>query len=381
MKESTICVIGHPFAPSGVGQLARSVIDALLATGRDVHIVDCHGYYPHWPRYSKRMVDKPGPGTNIYCINGDEVEAILLKLGPLNSDARNIIFPAWELPQYPRDWATQLDRFEEIWSMSAFSTSSFRTSVTRPVKTVHIAVAPQINRHHSRKHFGLPDSAYLFFFTFDFTSYATRKNPFAVMAAFHQCIRERPRTDTLLLIKVGNSQHHPQAMQELKQAVSRFEGRVRLMDQRLCDDEMKSLLMTSDALVSLHRAEGFGLLLAEAMYFEKPVVATGYSGNMAFMDRETALLVDHQLVPVNEGEYPYHGGQTWAEPDVEQATRCMISLLDDRAAGQHLGKKAGRHIRHALAPLRVGRTYLAALDEKVPPLPLKEDQQAYALSL
>lgn len=364
MNNPHICVIGHPFAPSGVGQLARAVIDGFLAAGKKVSILDCHGHFASWPNYSEFLVGTVSSKVNVYCINGNEVEEIIDKHGSLNSVAQNIIYPAWELPRYPESWANQLAKFDEVWSMSEFSAASFNEAVVRPVRNVSIAVSPSVNHYHSRGHFHLNGSAYVFFFTFDFTSFSMRKNPHAVIEAFRRCLKARPFADILLLIKAGNSHRAPQEMKKLREEVGDMGQRVMLIDQILTDDEIKSLLLNTDAFVSLHRSEGFGLSIAEAMYFEKPVIATAYSGNMDFMTEDTALLVDYELVAVKPGEYPHHEGQVWAEPSVEHAARHMIALVDNPEMGRNIGRKASRAIRNKLNPMRLGMRMVERLMER-----------------
>ena len=100
------------------------------------------------------------------------------------------------------------------------------------------------------------------------------------------------------------------------------------------------LTANSDIVLSLHRAEGFGLIPAEAMLLGKPVIATGWSGNLQFMDGECAALVDYQLVPVRDPRQVYDiPGAHWAEPNHEQAAAYLRWLADNPAERVALGKK------------------------------------------
>ena len=118
----------------------------------------------------------------------------------------------------------------------------------------------------------------------------------------------------------------------------------------------------ADAFVSLHRSEGFGRGMAEAMALGRVAIATGYSGNLDFMTPETSLLVDHQLVPVGADEYPYPDGQVWADPSVEHAAGLMAQVVDDPASALALGERAQRRIRTHFSARAIGLRYQARLD-------------------
>ena len=352
-----LVLIGHPFAPTGVGQLIRSTIASLRAAGVPFQVLDCHGYFPKDPSLDLELVDRPGTGINLFHINGDEVEAILAKLGPPPAGSFNVVFPAWELPVYPAHWARQLERFDEVWGFSEFVVASLRAAVHRNVFLAPLSVAPAIRRYRSRLEWGISGSAMVFFFSFDCSSFPERKNPWAVLAAFRRLRQIRPWADVQLVLKVSGGDRDPQALARLRKEMDSLAPYAMLIDRSLDAEEMKSLLMGCDAYVSLHRSEGFGFCLAEAMYFGKPVVATAYSGNMDFMTPETACLVDYRLVPVKPGEYPCGEGQSWAEPLIEQAAEQMARLVDDPAEGRRLGARASAWIRRKCSPLALGLSY------------------------
>jgi hypothetical protein len=128
----------------------------------------------------------------------------------------------------------------------------------------------------------------------------------------------------------------------------------------MTNDEIKNLVRVSDCFISLHRSEGFGRGLAEAMYFGVPVIGTAWSGNMDFMTPEASFLIDYDLVPVREGEYPHWADHEWAEARREQAVDHLVALIDDPRLGIVLGRAAGIHIRKILLAPGTGRSLLAA---------------------
>ena len=106
-------------------------------------------------------------------------------------------------------------------------------------------------------------------------------------------------------------------------------------------------------MLSLHRAEGFGLVLAEAMLLGKPVIATGWSGNMGFMDAASAATVGYRLVPVEDARQVYRDSY-WAEPDVADAAAHLRRLADDAETRAAMGARG-----KALVTRRLSATPLA----------------------
>ena len=134
-----------------------------------------------------------------------------------------------------------------------------------------------------------------------------------------------------------------------------------LIERGLTDNETKNLVHSCDCFVSLHRSEGIGRFLAEAMYMGKPVIATGWSGNMEFMNRDVACLVSYRLVPVREGDYPFWENQLWADPNVDEAAGWMVRLVDQPDWGRRLGERASRHIRSRFSYRAIGLQYVERL--------------------
>ena len=305
-----------------------------------------------------------GGGMDIYCVNGDEVEPILAHLGPRRRQARRSIgFPAWELPSYPATWARQLERFDEVWVYSTFVQNAIGPAVSVPVHVVPPPIGVRLAQFLGRRYFGIPESAYAFLFAFDFRSYHQRKNPLAVLDAFAQLVNARPAADVVLVVKIAGGDVRADAAEQLLARLRASGdqpglGRLVILEQPLTDTETKNLVLCCDAFVSLHRSEGYGRFLGEAMYLGKPVVATAWSGNLQFMNDNVARLVRAGLIAVREGEYPHWNDQVWADPDVEEAAQHMIRLVDDPDSGRRLGERASRHIRVHFSYRAVGLDYL-----------------------
>lgn len=360
-----IHVVGHPSAPIGMGEHARSVYRAIKMTGEDVKLVDIYGPPESADEqliatYSSDLSLSLGGGVNIFCINGDEVELAFQVLRERNlksPSSKNVIYPAWELSRYPDEWAKILDQFDEVWAPSEFIAQALVPATKANV--VHMSLACEIGTRGllSRKHFGVPDSSYCFLFAFDFLSYIERKNPYAVLEAFEKALQSRPDSDVRLIIKLNNTDRKPEAFAQFRSHYSKFRDRVVLINGSLSDLEMKSLMWLSDCFVSLHRSEGFGRGISEAMVLGKPVIATGYSGNMDFCTAESCFLVPYDLIPVGPTEYPHWQGQVWADADVDVAAEYMISLIDKPFVGEIKGRTARSYMASNFSFLNRGLDY------------------------
>jgi len=376
LAPSPIVIVGHPFAPIGMGQHLRSAFRALRAAELPVEILDVYGI-PNTDadlraEFTPFLTDRVGSGVGIFCINGDEVDPILRHLGERAGHGGRIIYPMWELPRYPSEWARELERFDEVWAASAYTQASFASSVSIPVRRLPLATQPTFTQPLGRRSFGIPEDCYAFLLFCDLQSYIERKNPYAAIEAFRRVLEERPGLNTRLVIKINGSQTRPEQARKFTDRLESFADRVVVLDRTMTDAEIKALHVCCDAFVSLHRCEGYGFGMAEAMYFGKPTLATGYSGNVDFMLPGVAHRLDFKLIPVPEGAYPHAAGQVWADADVEQAAGVMIELAENPEAGRALGAAASRHMRTHFSYRATGLRYADALAKREPIPPEEE---------
>jgi len=357
--------IGHPFAAIGKGEEIRANIRALLSIDEPVQVLDIYRAEPrqdidHLALIEPREIRRLSRGPRVFHINGDEVEPVQHQLAALGSDftsGRNIVVPAWELPVYPAIWAELLKRFDEVWAISRFVQEGLAAS---GVEAHHVgqSVDIPIRAFLSRRHFGIRDSAFAFLCFFDYSSHVERKNPLAAIAVFRRLLAERPFDDIQIVIKAkGNAE-------EASLLGSQFDlplGSYVIIDRLLSTFEQHSLMASCDCLVSLHRAEGFGRGPGEAMRLGRLVLATGWSGNIDFMDDGNSLLVSHELVPVPPGAYPHGEGQVWAEPDLDHATALARRALDDPAGMRRVSMKGMDDIIRRMGDRAVGLRILDRL--------------------
>jgi len=161
-------------------------------------------------------------------------------------------------------------------------------------------------------------------------------------------------------VKMNNADKAGQQADDFK-ARFRGERNIVLIDECLSRQEVYQLIACCDAYLSLHRSEGFGLGLAEAMYLGKPVVGTHWSGNTDFMNVDNSCPVDYRIVPLTRSYGPYDAGQSWAEPDLDHAAHLMTKLVTDAAWCQSIAERGQQTIRREFSPESVGYRYRARL--------------------
>jgi hypothetical protein len=290
---------------------------------------------------------------NLICMNADMLPEFADEAGERFFAGRySIGMWFWEVSRFPDRWRDSFALLEELWAPSAHVAAALEPLATVPVVTMRVPVAPARLEPRARAELGIAEDGFVFLFSFDYLSVFKRKNPLAVVDAFTRAFA--PGEGARLVVKCINPARDPSAHGELMAAAAARPD-IELVDRYLSPSENLSLTAVSDCYVSLHRAEGLGLVMAEAMWLGKPVIATAYSGNLDFMTTENSLLVDHELVPIGPGADPYPPDAQWAEPDVAQAASHMRKVFDDPTFSRALGAKAAEDIRRTHSPEAVGR--------------------------
>ncbi|WP_424363285.1 glycosyltransferase [Methylocystis parvus] len=299
--------------------------------------------------------------VRIFHINGDEVEPVLRHLGAKDFNfgaARNIILPAWELPVYPDVWVPQLKKFDEVWAISKFVQESLAAS---GVESKFVGQAAEVTPrpYLSRRYFGLRDSAFVVLAMLDFSSFPARKNPRGAIDAFLRFRDKYPYGDAQLALKVKGD--NSEELVSLKERLATELPDAVFFSHAMTAHEVESLIATSDCFMSLHRAEGFGRVLAEAMFLGTIAVGTAWSGNLDFMTQANSILVPHEMRDVQDGEYPEWKGQRWADPDLASASEALSRLFNDRVYCRDLAAKAARSVRMTCSNRAVGLRMYEAL--------------------
>ena len=310
----------------------------------------------------KHFSDTLRYADNVFFINADQMPIARNVLGRAAfAGHHNIGFWVWELEKFPRDWHGAFDLVDEVWVPTGFVRNAIAACTDKPVVRMPKAIEFEAPENMDRAHFGLPRDEFVFLFSYDFNSFAARKNPEAAIAAFRAAFADGVK-GVRLLVKSTNGGRFPEKLSILQQSVA-DDPRIEVRDGFLSREEMFGLQNSIDCYVSLHRSEGFGLGMAECMYLGKPVIATGYSGNLDFMDRDNSLLVDYKMIPLRDGDYPYWRGQQWADADVAHAARLMRQVFDDRELAQRIGAAAAASIRRTNSKAVCGAAVAERLGE------------------
>ncbi|MEZ0387273.1 MAG: glycosyltransferase family 4 protein [Verrucomicrobium sp.] len=244
----------------------------------------------------------------------------------------------WELDQLPPEWIERASSMQELWAPSRFIADAMRPVMPVPVFEMPPAVRASPSGSLSKNLLPLPEGKFLFLFMFDMCSVMERKNPLGLIRAFEKAFGKGEKV--ALVIKVLRGAAFPDDFDRLKDAA--HAAGVCLIDQALSEDETQSLLNACDAYISLHRSEGFGLTIAEAMLLGKPVIATNYSGNTDFMNPTNSLLVDCEIVPITNDLQFYPKGNHWAEPSIDDAAAKMRWVFEHQKEASAMAKR-GHH--------------------------------------
>jgi hypothetical protein len=309
------------------------------------------------------------PGIRIFHVNGDEVERVLETFSARNNvleDGFNIVVPAWELPVYPKPWVRELRRFDEVWALSSFIRDALAASgIAAPLigQSVQLPAGPFL----PRRHFGIRESAFVLLNFFDLSSYAERKNPEAALALLDRIRAAQPFLDVQLVLKVKNGQD---GAEEWAAALAP-DPRVKVIATPLDSFGVRSLINACDCFVSLHRAEGFGRGLGEAMLLGRLALATGWSGNVDFMTQDNSLLVRHDLVKLKRNAYPHWKGQSWAEPDLDHAVALLSPVLADPARGRARALRGQAEVFRSHGDRAVGLRILQRLERLAAAAPVR----------
>ncbi|HUF96755.1 MAG TPA: glycosyltransferase [Ilumatobacter sp.] len=329
---SGVNLIGYLAFDKSLGDVARRLESSLAAA--DV----AHGSLHYHRSGSPLSADAPPLteelryATNVVVVNADQFPLLDADYGdvlwPAGRGRRTIGYWFWDIAYIPQVMVETLRFIDELWVATEFAANAFRAVTDKPVRIVDIPVPQPVASGVTRAELGLPDDRFVFLVTLDHLSVTERKNPVAAVRAFCKAFPTTRDDGPVMVVKTVNaSQRWAEHDAILLAAAGRDD--IIVIDRHVTRGDQMAYTAHADCLVSLHRAEGLGLHLMEAMWLGTPTIATRYSGNLQFMNDDNSLLVDYELVGVQGGEGYFPEEGEWAEPDVAQAAAIMRRLVDD----------------------------------------------------
>ncbi|MEN1989123.1 glycosyltransferase [Paenibacillus hubeiensis] len=359
-----INLVGYARAEMGIGESCRIAARSITAVNIPFGIINFTG------TNSARMNDntwihkelaEPKYNINLFHINAEQMFEIYSHYGnSIFTNRYNIGYWHWELPDFPDEWKESFNLVDEIWVPSTFVADSIASKSPVPVVKIPHSIEVSIQHMRDRTYFNLPSNAFLFLTMYDLKSFQERKNPKASIRSFQRAFSP----DDLsvgLVVKVNGIGYAEKDREELHEIIGEYKN-IYLIEETLTRNDTNALISVTNSYISLHRSEGFGLGLAEAMYLGKPVVGTGWSSNTDFMNHHNSCIVDYTLINLKQDYGPYKTSQFWAEPDVEHASQYMRKLYEDRNFYEQISLKGEVYIKEHYSPRAIGSLIQRRLD-------------------
>ena len=348
-------LVGYLRTESGVGQAARLLARAMEASSvpfgtRVDSSAPSRQSAPFAPSGAESLAKGEAFECCVLCVNADAVASTRRQLGLGYFRGRptaGLWF--WEVEKFPERLHHAFGEVDEVWVATEFIRKTIAAVSPVPVHLVPLpfGVAEPAGQL-DRRAVGIPDG-FFFLFSFDFFSIFKRKNPLGLVEAFKLAFKEGEGPS--LVIKGINGDAHGEDLKRLRRAAGGRKDIIVLVGY-MDAAANQALKAACDCYVSLHRSEGLGLTIAEAMMQKKPVIATAYSGNMDFTNEQNSYLCQFKMVPVGEGAAPYCPDALWAEPDVHHAAKLMRHVYSNPGEAAEKGRRAAADLAEQFSPQR-----------------------------
>lgn len=367
-------MIGPFQKASGLGQASRLSARIMEHTGYSVNSVDFGMDNPAPEGFSRVGVlsEYQRARVNLIQLNAESIPLAFAYQPDVFSGAYNIAYVYWELDSPAMCHYLGMEMIDEIWVAAEYGVTIYQPKMKQPVVNVGMCYedVPEVSRETARdfvnRRFRLKGNEFVYLVAFDSFSFVQRKNPVAVLEAFRKAFPDRDDVRLIIKTQNRNSVGDPPQLRLWRQvdAIMARDRRIRLMNETLSYDDLLLLKKGSDCYISLHKSEGWGFGMIEAMNLKVPVVVTGYSANMDFCTPETAWLVDYRITPLVPQDYIFvRNGQCWAEPDVDHAARQLRAVYDNPAEREARAEAAWRNVRQNFAAEAIARRFKRRLDQ------------------
>jgi hypothetical protein len=312
-------IVGLHQSIIGIGEDVRLINKSLNRTGIATKAIDIEE--------NISIENQKLYNINLFCQPAPDIVISGIKLGDYFFENRiNIASCPWELPNWPKSLEWIFEFFDKVWVHSEYVKNSIPEKHNQKIVKIPLPVSIDKTNNRSRIFFGLPEKCFLFLMVFDFSSWSQRKNPKGVLEAFKIAFNKEKYKDIYLVIKCINSEFKPNQFNEMIQMIDN-DNRVIVIDKILDKPDLHDLFRNVDCFISLHRSEGFGRNIAEAMLLKTPVVVTRFSGNMDFTTQKNSFLINFRKKGLGPDDYIFPNGNHWAEPDLRHAAKVLKSIL------------------------------------------------------
>ncbi len=359
MESRGLNFIGDTTIDIGLGEATRSTLDAIISNDIPVSYIDYqyqfdkHLTHPQWTERYNAI--KHGYRYDVNLISHNVLEYSQLNLNELQSlthDSYSIAYWVWEQPAIPSRFHHAFYHVDEIWTASRFAQQAFAQIRPIPVHVIPYPVHIQQTKQLTASELGIPENRKTFFFSFSISSTLERKNPFGVIEAFRRAFPKDTPSSPILILKAHHTDVFPEETDLIKRKLADITHI--LIEHSLERQDMINLIGSIDYYISLHRSEGFGLGMAEAMLLGKPVIATNFSSNTDFMNINNSFPVRYTLTPTPDNIHVYEAGQLWAEPDIDHAAEMMQLVVSKPELAQERARLGQKTIQENYSPQVIG---------------------------
>jgi glycosyltransferase involved in cell wall biosynthesis len=338
-KSPGINIAGYLNGELGLGQSARLIYQAAKESGFPVTTINSNRVTSRKDEFFEEVSSDYFYPVTIAVVNADHFHLWVEDFGTKKIEKTFVIGVwAWEIEDFPEHMHRAFSYVDEIWVVSEFVKNAIAKHTNKPIFVLPTPIiTPQNIESLNRNSLGIHQDARYNLFIFDYLSVFNRKNPLGLVEAHMEAFPEQD--GPLLVIKSMNGDRDAENREKLRFSI-RNRGDIILIEKFLSRPQLTALINECETYVSLHRSEGYGLTIAEAMALGKPVVATSYSGNLDFMDKNNSFLIPFKLKKIGFGSYPYSPDSYWAEPDVHASSKVLKDLYIDGTLRQEFGRAA-----------------------------------------
>lgn len=343
-KKFGINIYGYINGEFGLGEAVRLLISAIESASipYDLLNFDILTNHQHNDLSYSDFKTEGQYSINLVLLGPAEAKKIIThsKFNETNfKNKYNIFYLNWESEYFPEEYVKNLTFYDEIWFPSRYCEKAISKYFSKPTKTIPYPIEINISPLNDVEYSNFFDpNTFNFLFLFDYNSTLERKNTINLIKCFKKTFEPNDKR-VALTIKTSRSTRFKSEKNQLLEEIGNYENII-LVENIFEKNTLHHIIKNCDCYISLHRSEGYGLTMAEAMYFGKPVIATGYSGNLEFMNSENSFLVDYEICNVNAKMLNYDENTVWSNPDIEHASQLMKDVFDNPSHAKEIGEKA-----------------------------------------